>query len=443
MLSLKLAGLGLVSLMVLLPGPSLASDDSFPYRPNYTVPTLYVLRGQTLNLTVINETRFNVSKIFWWKSRQWNETRGDTLTLENNCSWRPALMGRIDSCNTTLLLKNADWSDAGIYRFRYRNAYDNNTFFWFNVSVYDTQPALGILGMSRWRTILQCYDLRNPMASLELQNMTAPNATSPVILTNRTDFYTVGIDGSTSYGVWVRCCASFHGHQNCTPWRYIYQSIYLPLNHSKNPVCKNRQKPTPYPAYQHQSPVSLLPANCTRSNYSQPKDKFLQTKFDFCEHVPSIIHTYPETNYLEFYRPLGGFRRVSTYFPNPRRNDTGKYKVEQGRQISIQVLPQLNLTVELYEVFREIIRLNCAHNGRRQAKVEWEIKGHYGKHEVHRTGPFGLSLWASCWRTSGFSWLSSIELRCRVTDGPWTGVSRWFWVWAEKTPDYSSLRRKK
>lgn len=413
-------------------------NDTVPPTP---VPVQHILKGSTLNLTVSDQIpNFKENKTFWWKNRLWSPTRGDGFTWAGNCSWHPTMAKRLLRCNNTLLVKNTDWNDAGIWRMKYKMNKTSSLYFWFNISVYETQPVLSIISASRSQLRLQCFNLRNPSGQLSLETMPMDGAPAPNKQTSNSSYTTLTIDGSDYFAAWVRCCSIDFGHQTCSPWRHLVHQFYIHPSHpAKHPKCNygGRSYSDTISLLRYSNDVTLPEGNCSATEFP-----YKQRSFELCYNINSSILA-PDFSSLVMYRPMYGlklaFKHGPFTFSPPLLNDTGLYYISDWTQVSITVLPELQTAIEFIGTTNTGLLLKCAHNGKESTSIEWIIEGLYGGYERHTQGPFHLMIWPDCWNswTRHPHWEANFRVRCRVTDGPWTATSPWFMMFMMRNFYYS------
>lgn len=379
--------------------------------------------------------------IMWWKSRLWDPSHGDQLSAGHNCSIHPVIKDRLLTCNQTLTLTNVTYTDAGTYRLRVRYNKTFSAYRFFNVTIFDTQPVLSIIDMRRVHVSLQCYDLRNPLASvtLEVQPLKGHESHTPRVDQTTNNSWKLVIPGLKydkfidQHGYWyfegmARCCSHFHNQSSCSEWTRLSHNMYLDTPSARGrPWCYERNalaiKHIDF-SYSHEGP--LPDPTCYQTYYTTSRPLLAM-----CENVNStVVFWYNKEGLaMKYRRPLGGSRLVAAgwkYNFIPRLNDSGAYYLSTNshpfHNFTIAVLPTLRAAIKLQNLRKHYVDLQCEHNGRPHATVTWEVAGIYSSFNAHKEK---LTLYADCWLNMD-DWYYKVAVRCKVMDGPFTVHSRWF-----------------
>lgn len=415
---------------------------------NFTA-TVYVPLHSTLQLNASHSNVTNNYTAIWWKSRLWNQNKGDRLGISGNCSLHPHVSDRILSCNDTLILTNMTYLDAGHYRLRQRVNKSSSVWSIFQVSVFDSQPVLSIIGLKRLVISIQCFDLRNPLAAMSLETKAVPGHPRhlPEITHTLSNAWELKVPGlwKGKYVIernrWymeadARCCASYHGYQRCGEWARISHNMYLDTASARGrPWCSwrggNALEGVNFNHF-HEGP--LKDPTCHQTYFLSSTHHMA-----VCENFSAKVIFWKNLQGLSFkyQRPWGGKRVVAVgekYEFRAKLNDTGSYFVVHNgvtiQNFTVTVLPSLKAAIRLIELKKHYLLLECTHNGRGHAQIHWEVVGTYSSY--HHQGKTRLLVHSDCWENSDY-WYFKYGVRCRVDDGPFQVYSRWFLGEARRT----------
>lgn len=437
-------------------GPSTTATDANTERPvdpitgNFYPPlkNLSVLLGHTLYLEVFTNIAANIPSSNWGRSRQWDPTRGDRLSHGGDCSIHPSLADRLVRCDDMLVLRGVTYQDAGLYWFKtYSGPMIEKIY--FNVKVFESQPVLAPIGLHYDRLDVQCYDLKNPEAQLNLEIMEDhhnPGFKAKKIKLGIKDSWTLAIANLEKWGgsiwdcyyqIWARCVSTFLNTQTETTWRHLKHKTHLGSRWARGrPWCayrgSNQLKHIKFD-WSHQGP---LPQGKCYRRYFSASDPIIAP----CQHVESHIYTIAEARNFKVKRPLGGVRVVSSapiFTLRPQLNDSGYYLVTNGtdvlRTFEMRVQPTLYVSVDLIKQQNDGLFLNCTHNGGPEGIVSWEVEGVYGYFLLVEGRDYQAILYHDCWKNWD-EWFYKVGVRCRVRAGFSAAESRWFLAKGTRDP---------
>lgn len=411
---------------------------------SHGVPQVAVLRGQDLHLHA-PETHGS-----WFRTRLWDPTKSDRLSVKSNCSFQSALKDRLVRCDTNFTLLRLDYQDAGIY-WIYQDAgiwwldpnYRGPEAFAVYVHVFRSQPVLAPIGLHNDRLDVQCFDLFNPQASFQIEvkgdySHHPKNAPSVQPVASHNNSWSVFIPKPRGiwqryYRGWIRCVARFHQAITYTSWRSVQHAAFLHTHSAPSrPWCSvrglGRTKQLSYD-YSHQG--ALVRGKCLRRYFSASDPVVMP-----CEGSFTSIYTVATGKEFKYQKPLGGQRVVARgplYQLTPRLNSTGNYVVvaktqphQVIRSFKMEVQPALYASIDLLEQKNEEIFLNCSHSGDPEKSVViWEVEGVYGSFQSFLTQPYQALLRHDCWK-NWYEWHYKVAVRCTVIDPHSQVTSRWF-----------------
>lgn len=397
-------------------------------------------------------------RVWWYRYTQWNSTQLDLLTAPGNCSVQPLLGPRVGNCSSIFTLLRTDYQDAGLYLAlaTYNDSVPSNSSFLFNVSVFETRPVLSIVGMKKVEVGLQCVDLMNPHAQLELEIKQFRHFSNhlPIITpySNHPGFYVLKIPGlykdqlPSRYQAFFfegegRCCSKYHNYTVCGPYSRLSHNMYLDTASARGrPWCYSRGNVSHHRGVNfHIFHPGLLPnPKCYQTHFLSSSPHLL-----VCENQETtVVYTTNDPVQFRVAKPLGGDRLLATGWKFSflaARNDSTNYSAiplnvtswSPRQNFSIRVLPTLRAAVKLVGLYKQSVDLECAHNGRPPtSQIKWEVAGTYSSYQIHHDGK-KLTLYADCW-LDWDHWWYQVSVRCRVQDGPFTTYSRWFWAEAKR-----------
>ena len=412
------------------------------------VQNVSVLVGHPLILQVYSPSVYDIPMTSWGRSRQWDPTRNDRLSHGGNCTIHPILKDRLVKCDDVLILLGVSYQDAGLYYIKQHGNFEEKLY--FQVYVFESQPVLAPIGLHRDRLDVQCYDLKNPQAQLNLEIMESvvyPGHSAKKVKTPVKDSWSLYIQNLERWGssiwdnyyhIWARCTSTYLDTRTQTSWRSLEHKTHLGSRWARGrPWCVHRGANQLQKVSFDWSHQGALPKGKCYRRYFSASDPIITP----CEQVETHIYTVAEARNFKIQRPLGGLRVVAhgpIFTFTPRRNDSGDYVVTDGkkelRSFNLRVQPTLYASIDLIKQQNDGLFLNCTHTGGPEAVVTWEVEGVYGQFYFPKSDrDYQVILYHDCWK-NWFDWYYKVGVRCRVRDLYSAAESRWFLAKGTRDP---------
>ncbi|ADW24419.1 hypothetical protein RHVP.R18 [Cricetid gammaherpesvirus 2] len=378
-------------------------------------------------------------KFYWKKLREWDPSiRFDQLGKDGTCLKNEYLHGRLVSCNSSLILENATFSDEGIYMVRYKMNDTHSEESVILLRIFDSQPVLMLSVFTGDRLSFRCDDLKNGDADMRVELKNVPGF-DPGLLERaghyvwdlRTIKWTKDQGFVPAFLVrnQLRCCAQYASQMTCGPWTPVTVDMFLDdVKAANRDMCPNRGGLKELEGVDMTSPrnTPLWQPRCYRRVYSVTENN---GHLVMCEGHEGVV--LGPTGTWKMHRPLGGVR---TLFVGRRyaieeieRNITGEYFINtpngtHDAQFNITVLAPLQASLKLVSLDEHSLTMECEHNGRPGSRITWTVEGTFAESQVSGST---IRLWQDC-RETPTQWAFQVAVQCAVDDGPWQVRSKWY-----------------